>query len=66
MRDDDLAFRESPASETRPSVKGLRLVTLPPIAPEVLGASPRWHWLGVLWWYLKRRWLIFWNRRRDI
>lgn len=66
LNDDDANFQESPANESRPSIKALRLIAPQPVAPDVLGASRWWHWLGGLWWYLKRRWLVFRHRRRDV
>lgn len=60
-----LRFEESPASEDRAVVKGIRLVDLPS-QPPPLSRFRRWfRWIFSICWYVRRRWLIFRRRKRD-
>ena len=67
LADDRVQTVETPADETRPSVKALRLVSLEPAAPPLFGWR-RWfpaaHPWGLFWWLRRviRLWLA---RKRD-
>ena len=64
--EDRVAFQELPADETRPAVRGFRVLDLPRELPP-LSWIRRWlRWVFGFFWYLKRRWRLWADRKRKV